>query len=184
MICNFGGWPQNHFTTSEAFWTNMFHCFGLALQLSHEICWRSYSIALARCLSSFFFGTCNIYEIVAYDWLYSQYWGQVKMVNMASKFLTNIGDWCLFLVCYLGLFGRFSQISIEWRNTNHIGIGVWRKTTCSELHFPAIYTFQNQKFLPQSQRWWGIWQLLNHGILILQIPYSYCHSPGKTRRPN
>ena len=31
------------------------------------------------------FNICNAYEIVAYEWLYLQYWGQVKMVDMASK---------------------------------------------------------------------------------------------------
>ena len=33
-----------------------------------------------------------MYEIVAYDWLYSQYWGWVKMLDMASKFVGNIED--------------------------------------------------------------------------------------------
>ena len=45
------------------------------------------------------FDICNAYEIVAYDWLYSQYWGRLKMVDMASKFRGNIEDWRLFLVC-------------------------------------------------------------------------------------
>ena len=31
------------------------------------------------------FNICNIYEIDAYEWLYLQYWGQVEMVDMASK---------------------------------------------------------------------------------------------------
>ena len=38
------------------------------------------------------FDIYNVYEIVAYDWLYSQYWGRVKIVDMASKFLGNIDD--------------------------------------------------------------------------------------------
>ena len=45
------------------------------------------------------FGICNVYEIVAYYWLYSQYWVWLKMVDMASKFLGSISDWCLFFVC-------------------------------------------------------------------------------------
>ena len=45
------------------------------------------------------FDIYNNYEIVAYDWLYSQYWGLVNMVDMASKFLGNTKDWRLFLVC-------------------------------------------------------------------------------------
>ena len=43
------------------------------------------------------FGICNVYEIAAYDWLYSQYSGCVKMVDMASKFLGNIEYWRLLL---------------------------------------------------------------------------------------
>ena len=31
------------------------------------------------------FDISNVYEIVAYDWLYLKYWGRVKMVDMASK---------------------------------------------------------------------------------------------------
>ena len=31
------------------------------------------------------FNICNAYEIVAYEWLYLQYWGRVKMLDMASK---------------------------------------------------------------------------------------------------
>ena len=31
------------------------------------------------------FNICNAYEIITYEWLYLQYWGQVKMVDMASK---------------------------------------------------------------------------------------------------
>ena len=45
------------------------------------------------------FDTYNVYEIVIYDWLYSQYWGQLKMVDIASKFLRNIKDRFLYLVC-------------------------------------------------------------------------------------
>ena len=45
------------------------------------------------------FDICNLYEIVAYDWLYSQYWGQVKIVDNALKFFGNIEGWRLFLVC-------------------------------------------------------------------------------------
>ena len=45
------------------------------------------------------FDICNNDEIVAYDWLYLQYWGSVNMVNMASKFVGNIKNWRLFLVC-------------------------------------------------------------------------------------
>ena len=45
------------------------------------------------------FDICNVYEIIAYDWLYSWYWGRVKMVDVASKFLGNIKDCHLFLVC-------------------------------------------------------------------------------------
>ena len=45
------------------------------------------------------FDICNAYEIFASDFLYSQYWGRVKMVDMALKFLENTKDWRLFLVC-------------------------------------------------------------------------------------
>ena len=31
------------------------------------------------------FDNCNLYEIVAYDWLYSQYWGRVKIIDNAWK---------------------------------------------------------------------------------------------------
>ena len=41
----------------------------------------------------------KVYEIVAFEWLCSQYWDQVKMVDMALKFLGNIEDWRLLLVC-------------------------------------------------------------------------------------
>ena len=40
---------------------------------------------------------CNVYEIVTYDLLHSQYWGLIKMVDMASKYIGNIKDWRLFL---------------------------------------------------------------------------------------
>ena len=33
----------------------------------------------------FIFDICNVYVIVAYARLYLQYWGRVKMVDMASK---------------------------------------------------------------------------------------------------
>ena len=33
----------------------------------------------------FVFDICNVYEIVAYDWLYSQYWDQVKMLDMKHR---------------------------------------------------------------------------------------------------
>ena len=36
------------------------------------------------------FDICNVYEIFADDWLYSQYLGWLKMVNMALKLLKNI----------------------------------------------------------------------------------------------
>ena len=45
------------------------------------------------------FYICNVYEIAAYDCLYLQYWGQVEIVDMASKFLGRIEDWHLSLVC-------------------------------------------------------------------------------------
>ena len=39
-----------------------------------------------------------IYDICnVYDWLYSQYCGRVKMVDMAPKFLGNIEDWRLLV---------------------------------------------------------------------------------------
>ena len=46
------------------------------------------------------FDIWNVYEIVAYDWLYSQYWGWVKIVDMVSKFLGSIEDCRLFIVCF------------------------------------------------------------------------------------
>ena len=42
---------------------------------------------------------CNVYEIAAYDWLYLQYLGRVKIVDVASKYLGNIEDCRLILVC-------------------------------------------------------------------------------------
>ena len=45
------------------------------------------------------FDICNVYEIFPFDWLYSRYWGQGKMVDIASEFLWKIEDWRLFLVC-------------------------------------------------------------------------------------
>ena len=45
------------------------------------------------------FDICSFYEIVAYDRLNSHYRGRVKMVDMVSKFLGNIEDWRVFLVC-------------------------------------------------------------------------------------
>ena len=36
------------------------------------------------------FDICNVYQIVAYDWLYSQNSGWVKMVDMTLKFIGNI----------------------------------------------------------------------------------------------
>ena len=57
-----------------------------------QSCWRD------TC-GAFIFDICNVYEIVAYGWLYSQFSGRVKMVDMALKFLGNIEDWRLFLVC-------------------------------------------------------------------------------------
>ena len=47
----------------------------------------------------FNFDICNVYEMVAYDWLYSQYRGRLKIVDMVFKFFGNIEDWRLFLVC-------------------------------------------------------------------------------------
>ena len=38
------------------------------------------------------FDICNVCEIVAYNWLYSQYWGRVKIVDMASKCLKKVKD--------------------------------------------------------------------------------------------
>ena len=64
------------------------------------------------------FDICNVYEIFAYDWLYSQYLGLVKMVDMASKFHRNIEDWRLLLVlvrlcwsCETTKLSMFFQIS-------------------------------------------------------------------------
>ena len=50
-----------------------------------------------------------VYKIAAYDWLYSQYWGRVKMVDIASEFIGNIEDWRLFLACQLCLFGSVKR---------------------------------------------------------------------------
>ena len=55
------------------------------------------------------FDICNVYEIVVINWLYSQYWGWVKMVDTGLKFLVNIKDWHLFLVCLLGWFGSVKR---------------------------------------------------------------------------
>ena len=55
---------------------------------------------------------CNAYEIVAYDWLYSHYWGPIKILDMASKFLGNIEDWCLFSVLVkLIWLGKTAELS-------------------------------------------------------------------------
>ena len=65
-ICSFGGWPQNYLTRLEALRISMgvfrslyylhvtskLHCFRLAVQFSRDICSRTYSIVLPRCLWS------------------------------------------------------------------------------------------------------------------------------------
>ena len=44
------------------------------------------------------FDISDVYETAAYDWLY-QYQGRVQIAEMALKFLGNIDNWRLFLVC-------------------------------------------------------------------------------------
>ena len=77
IICNFGGWPKNYLTMSEAVWTSMLHCLRSAVQFSREICsWTTQGPQrlLKDLLNvALIFDICNVYEIVTYDWLYSQY---------------------------------------------------------------------------------------------------------------
>ena len=48
---------------------------------------------------AFIFDICNVYEIAAYDYVYSQYWGWIKVLDMTLKFLGKINDWSLFSIC-------------------------------------------------------------------------------------
>ena len=74
-------------TTPKAFWTSILHCLRRAAQWSTFMCWRD---VCGPC-----FWHLQLSEIVVYDWFYSQYWGRIKMLDMASKFLENIEDRCL-----------------------------------------------------------------------------------------
>ena len=95
MICNFGGWHRIYLTTPKAFWTSMLHCFKPAVRFSLEdLLDRAGEMFVVHV-----FDICNVYKIVAYDWLHSQYWGRVKTLGMVLTFLGNIVDWSLFLVC-------------------------------------------------------------------------------------
>ena len=97
MICNSGSWPQNDLTTPEAH--------------SEQVCsivWNLlFSVQQLDGASEMsvvlIFDICNVYKIVTYDWLYSQYRVQVMTIDMALKFRGNIEDLHLFLVCWADL---------------------------------------------------------------------------------
>ena len=73
MIWIFGGWPQNYLITPEAFWTSMLHCFWPAVQfLLKDQLDRDGEMSVVL-----LFDICNVYDIVAHDYLYSEYWGRV-----------------------------------------------------------------------------------------------------------
>ena len=54
MVSFLSKMPNSGLTKPEAFWTSMLHCFRRTVQFSREICPRTYSIVLARCLRSLF----------------------------------------------------------------------------------------------------------------------------------
>ena len=98
MIYNFGSWPQNYLTSPR-------HS-GQVCSLFQACCSvfpRNWLKDLLEGASEMYvvlsFDICNVYEIVTYDWLYSQYLVRVKIVDMASGFRGNFEDWHLFLVC-------------------------------------------------------------------------------------
>ena len=74
MIDNFSSWPKTFWTS----YTPLFqvYCLVFPRNLLKDLLNRvgKMSVVLA-------FNICNAYEIVAYEWLYLQYWGQVKMVD-------------------------------------------------------------------------------------------------------
>ena len=73
MICIFGGWPPNYLIPPEAFWTSMLHCFWPAVQfLLKDQLDRDGEMFVVL-----LFDICNVYDIVAHDYLYSEYWGRV-----------------------------------------------------------------------------------------------------------
>ena len=61
------------------------------------------------------FDICNVYGIVAYDWLFSQYSGQVKMVDMALKFLGNIDVVCVNWSWRVYIIFRLNFKTFIWR---------------------------------------------------------------------
>ena len=77
MICTFGGWPQNYFTKYAPLFQAC--CSVFLRNLLKDLLDRAGKISVVL-----LFDICNVYEIVAYDWLYPQYWCWVKMVDMAS----------------------------------------------------------------------------------------------------
>ena len=73
----------------------MLHCLRPAVQFSEDFCSRP-TLDHAGEMSVALISDIFISDIFTYDWLYSQYQGGVKMVDMASKFIENFQDLRLF----------------------------------------------------------------------------------------
>ena len=66
MICNFDKWPQNYLIK----YTPLFQacCLVFSRNMYKDLLDRAGEMSVVL-----IFDICNVYEIVAYDWLYSQY---------------------------------------------------------------------------------------------------------------
>ena len=85
MICNFDKWPQNYLIK----YTPLFQacCLVFSRNMHKDLLDHPGEMSVVL-----IFDICNVYETVAYDWLYSQYSGG----SMALKFLGNFEDQHLF----------------------------------------------------------------------------------------
>ena len=101
------------------------------------------------------------------------------MEGMVSKFLGNIKDWRLFQSARLIWFCKTAKLNRSVlsnfkRNfsSDHISTDVWRQTTRSGMHFPAIQTYKIKNFSLGPK----------HEIFIRQSRYPYRHSPCKIQK--
>ena len=73
MICNFGGWPQNHPIHTQDILNKYATLFQACCSVFPRNLLKDLLDCAARLPVVLIFDICNVYEIVAYDWLYSQY---------------------------------------------------------------------------------------------------------------
>ena len=159
MICNFDGWARNYLTTLETLWTSMHNCFRSVNHFPRKTCSKTYSVVLVSCLWSLFL------TYLMFMKLYSQYWGWVKMVDIALKFLGNIKDWCLFF----SLLVRLIWLCETTKLSNSVLSNCKRITQyqpCLHWCMGANHTLRNafsidldfskSKILPSAKLWWGL----------------------------